>query len=142
MEEDKLNKAIDLLKSEVKIYDQYYCLATSQALKIVLNELDRLQKENEQLHKSILEGIIIENIPFQNYQLDFLRETFIPIWRIEKLIKELKQDDINMTRKYKEKKNTTGELLGIDKVRVRAYREKTREINEKLQKLLIETKGK
>lgn len=49
MEEDKLNKAIDLLKSEVKIYDQYYCLATSQALKIVLNELDRLKKENEEL---------------------------------------------------------------------------------------------
>lgn len=59
--------------------------------------------------------------------------------QIEKLIKELKQDDINMTRKYKEKKNITGELLGIDKVRVRAYREKTREINEKLHKLLIET---
>lgn len=49
MEEDKLSKAIDLLISEVKIYDQYYCLATSQALKIVLNELDRLQKENEEL---------------------------------------------------------------------------------------------
>lgn len=63
------------------------------------------------------------------------------IKRIEKLIEELKQDDINMTRKYKEKKNITGELLGIDKIRVRAYREKTREINEKLQKLLIETKG-
>lgn len=59
--------------------------------------------------------------------------------QIEKLIKELKQDDINMTKKYKEKKNITGELLGIDKVRVRAYREKTREINEKLHKLLIET---
>lgn len=53
MEEDKLNKAIDLLKSEVKIYDQYYCLATSQALKTVLNELDRLQKENEQKNKII-----------------------------------------------------------------------------------------
>ena len=49
MEEDKLSKAIDLLISEVKIYDQYYCLATSQALKIVLNELDRLQKENNRL---------------------------------------------------------------------------------------------
>lgn len=61
--------------------------------------------------------------------------------QIEKLIEELKQDDINMTRKYKEKKNITGELLGIDKVRVRAYREKTREIKEKLQKLLLETKG-
>lgn len=136
MEEDKLNKAIDLLISEVKIYDQYYCLATSQALKTVLNELDRLKKENEQLHKFILEGITIENSPFQNYQLDILRENFIPIWRIKNLIKELKQDDINMTRKYKEKKNITGELLGIDKVRVRAYREKTREIKEKLQKLL------
>lgn len=51
MEEDKLNKAIDLLISEVKIYDQYYCLATSQALKTVLNELDRLQKENYNLNK-------------------------------------------------------------------------------------------
>lgn len=106
---------------------------------IAVNLIEKLQKENEQLHKSILEGIIIENIPFQNYQLDFLRENFIPIWRIEKLIKELKQDDINMTRKYKEKKNITGELLGIDKVRVRAYRENTREINEKLHKILIET---
>lgn len=99
-------------------------------------ENEKLQKENEQLHKFILEGITIENSPFQNYQLDFLRENFIPIRRIENLIKELKQDDINMTRKYKEKKNITGELLGIDKVRVRAYREKTREIKEKLQKLL------
>lgn len=107
---------------------------------IAVNLIEKLQKENEQLHKSILEGIIIENIPFQNYQLDILRETFIPIWRIEKLIKELKQDDINMTRKYKEKKNITGELLGIDKVRVKAYREKTREIKEKLQKLLIDWK--
>lgn len=51
MEEDKLNKAIDLLKSEVKIYDQYYCLATSQALKTVLNELDRLQKEKWRIKK-------------------------------------------------------------------------------------------
>lgn len=44
-----MNKAIDLLKSEIEIYDQYYCLATSQALKTVSNELDRLQKENEEL---------------------------------------------------------------------------------------------
>lgn len=110
-------------------------------LEIILNLIEKLQKENEELRKFILEGITIENSPFQNYQLDILKENFIPIWRIEKLIEELKQDDINMTRKYKEKKNITGELLGIDKVRVRAYRENTREINEKLHKLLIETKG-
>lgn len=53
MEEDKLSKAIDLLISEVKIYDQYYCLATSQALKTVLNELDRLKKENEKLKEQV-----------------------------------------------------------------------------------------
>lgn len=109
-------------------------------LEILLNLIEKLQKENEQLHKFILEGITIENSPFQNYQLDILRENFIPIWRIKNLIKELKQDDINMTKKYKEKKNITGELLGIDKIRVRAYREKTREINEKLQKLLSDWK--
>lgn len=107
-------------------------------IEMLTNLIEKLQKENEQLHKFILEGVTIEKSPYQNYRLDFLRENFIPIRRIEKLIKELKQDDINMTRKYKEKKNITGELLGIDKVRVRAYREKTREINEKLQKLLIE----
>lgn len=66
----------------------------------------------------------------------YIKENYISVEKIENLIKELKQDDINMTRKYKEKKNITGELLGIDKVRVRAYREKTREIKEKLQKLL------
>lgn len=125
----------DLITWDVR---QYLCPNKEECknLEIILNLIEKLQKENEQLHKFILEGITIENSPYQNYQLDFLRENFIPIQRIEKLIEELKQDDINMTKKYKEKKNITGELLGIDKVRVRAYREKTREINEKLHKLL------
>ena len=121
------------LEHRTSLTNEEYLNAHRKSLAIanILNELDRLQKENEELRKFI----------FQNYQLDFLRENFIPIWRIENLIKELKQDDINMTKKYKEKKNITGELLGIDKVRVRAYREKTREIKEKLHKLLLETKG-
>lgn len=130
------------LEHRTSLTNEEYLNAHRKSLAIsnILNELDRLQKENEQLHKFILEGITIENSPFQNYQLDILMENFIPIWRIKNLIKELKQDDINMTRKYKEKKNITGELLGIDKVRVRAYREKTREIKEKLQKLLSDWK--
>ena len=128
-------------KSEIKKISISLLPEEYGIFEILINLIEKLQKENEQLHKFILEGITIENSPFQNYQLDFLRKNFIPIQRIEKLIEELKQDDINMTRKYKEKKGITGELLGIDKVRVRAYREKTREINEKLHKLLIETKG-
>lgn len=141
-EEEK--KAVEILNTfelrrKTKNYKEI-SLEDSQSVEIVLNLIEKLQKENEELRKFILEGITIENSPFQNYQLDILRENFIPIWRIENLIKELKQDDINMTRKYKEKKNITGELLGIDKVRVRAYREKTREIKEKLQKLLSDWK--
>lgn len=89
--------------------------------------IDKLQKENEELKKIHIQD---------NKRLDFIIEHSIPAQKIENLIKELKQDDINMTRKYKEKNGITGELLGIDKVRVRAYREKTREIKEKLQKLL------
>lgn len=49
MEEDMLNKSIKLLKSEIAIYDNYYCLATSQAIKNVLSELEKLQKENKEL---------------------------------------------------------------------------------------------
>lgn len=138
---DEEKKAIEYWKDYMSILHWNTQLTSEHYMKILLDLIEKQQKENEQLHKFILEGITIENSPFQNYQLDFLRENFIPIRRIENLIKELKQDDINMTRKYKEKRGITGELLGIDKVRVRAYREKTREIKEKLQKLLIETKG-
>lgn len=129
----------DLITWDVR---QYLCPNKEECknLEIILNLIEKLQKENEELRKFILEGVTIEKSPYQNYRLDFLRENFIPIQRIEKLIEELKQDDINMTKKYKEKKNITGELLGIDKVRVRAYREKTREIKEKLQKLLSDWK--
>lgn len=105
----------------------------ARMLEHILSDYKRVSKENEELKKFHIQD---------NKHLDFIMKNSITVQKIEKLIEELKQDDINMTRKYKEKKNITGELLGIDKVRVRAYREKTREINEKLHKLLIETKGK
>lgn len=63
MEEDKLNNAINSLKKSISIYDANYCLATSQALRTVLNELERLQKENEKLKdKFILEKVAKEEI--------------------------------------------------------------------------------
>ncbi len=80
MEEDKLSKAIDLLISEVKIYDQYYCLATSQALKTVLNELDRLQKENEELKKFHIQD---------NKHLDFIMKNSITVQKVKAKIEEL-----------------------------------------------------
>ena len=118
----------------------------------ILSDYKRVLKENEELKNKIMEKDL-EIIGKEEYtkasmgeiieQYYTANEDCITKQKIEKLIEELKQDDINMTRKYKEKKNITGELLGIDKVRVRAYREKTREIKEKLQKLLSDwEKGK
>ena len=102
-----------------------------------------LKKENQQLRNEYInirqDAYIQGRAEEQQKAKQIIYKNYIPVQKIEKLIEELKQDDINMTKKYKEKKNITGELLGIDKVRVRAYREKTREINEKLHKLLIET---
>lgn len=99
-----------------------------------------LKKENQQLRNEYInirqDAYIQGRAEEQQKAKQIIYKNYIPVQKIEKLIEELKQDDINMTRKYKGKKNITGELLGIDKVRVRAYREKTREINEKLHKLL------
>ncbi len=47
--EEKLKKSIELLKDETAIYDANFCLATSQAIKNVLSELEKLQKENKEL---------------------------------------------------------------------------------------------
>ena len=102
-----------------------------------IKRIEKYKKAVNKVKSIISEPTLIEAI--DTILLDYEKQQK----QIENLIKELKQDDINMTRKYKEKKNITGELLGIDKVRVRAYREKTREIKEKLQKLLSDwEKGK
>ena len=151
-EEEK--KAVEFIRDLITWDVRQYLYPNKEEcknLEIILNLIDKLQKENEELKNKIMEKDL-EIIGKEEYtkasmgeiieQYYTANEDCITKQKIEKLIEELKQDDINMTRKYKEKKNITGELLGIDKVRVRAYREKTREINEKLHKLLIETKGK
>lgn len=133
MKENNIERDIHLLESYSgmthKMNDNQGRPKLDQAIEHILSDYKRVLKENEELKEKIREHTLLIS-PY------YVKENFIPVQKIENLIKELGQDDINMTRKYKEKKNITGELLGIDKVRVRAYREKTREINEKLHKLL------
>lgn len=139
MKVNSIERDIHLLESYAgmthKMNDNQGRPKLDQAIEHILSDYKRVLKENEELKERIREHTLLIS-PY------YVKENFIPVQKIENLIKELGQDDINMTRKYKEKRGITGELLGIDKVRVRAYREKTREINEKLHKLLIETKGK
>lgn len=152
MKENNIERDIHLLESYSgmthKMNDNQGRPKLDQAIEHILSDYKRVLKDNEELKNEIMEKEL-EIVGKEEYtkasmgeiieQYYTANEDCITKQKIEKLIEELKQDDINMTRKYKEKKNITGELLGIDKVRVRAYREKTREINEKLHKILIET---
>lgn len=98
MEEEKLKKAIDLLKSEISVYDTYYCLATSQALKTVLNELERLQKENESLVKQYeWQGAILVN---EYMPLKDIKQLFIPKQVVRNKIEEVNKEYKKYTEKW------------------------------------------
>lgn len=63
-------------------------------LDIANAEKIELQKENEKLKKFIIEGITIEpNSPYKNYQLDFLRENFISVQKVQDKIEELNKKE-------------------------------------------------
>lgn len=72
------------------------------AIEHILRDYKRVLKENEELRKFILEGITIENSPYQNYQLNFLRKNFIPIKKIQDMIKELEEQDRKWTEELEE----------------------------------------
>ena len=55
---------------------------------------------------------------------------------IQNLIYQLKKDEENITKKYKEKHDINGYISDIDRVRIRAYRTKTKEIRERLEKII------
>ena len=55
---------------------------------------------------------------------------------IQNIIKQLKRDEENITKKYKESKNINCYLSAYDRIRIRAYRTKTKEIRERLEKVI------
>jgi hypothetical protein len=63
------------------------------------NTLDLLEKiitENKELDKFIKEGITIEpNSPYENFQLNYLRENFIQKSKVKELLKEIENRNYN-----------------------------------------------
>lgn len=56
-------------------------------------QIEKLQKENEELKKFITEGItVVPHSPYKNYRLDFLRENFVSKKKIKDKIEELKKE--------------------------------------------------
>lgn len=95
-EEEK--KAVEYWKDYMSILHWNTQLASEHYMKILLDLIEKQQKENEQLHKFILEGITIEKSPYQNYRLDFLRENFIPIKEIKEKFKKINETKIDLNK--------------------------------------------
>ena len=87
---------------------------------------------NEKFEK-IFGNVQIENI---NKIQEYINKNYISKLKIEELIYQLEKDEENITKKYKKDKGINGCLYSIDRVRIRAYRIKTKEIKERIQKLL------
>lgn len=81
---------------------------------------------------------IFGNVPIENINKvqEYINKNYISIQKIKELIYQLEKDEENITKKYKEGKGINCYLSAIDRVRIRAYRIKTKEIKERIQKLL------
>lgn len=110
----------DLITWDVR---QYLCPNKEECknLEIILNLIEKLQKENEELRKFILEGVTIEKSPYQNYRLDFLRENFIPIKEIKEKFKKINETKIDLNKInardymiFGETETATGWFINID----------------------------
>lgn len=94
MNEEEKN-AIEYLK--IRLYGNEGCKyidVAQEDLRIFINLIDKLQKENEELKKFITEGItVVPHSPYKNYRLDFLRENFVSKKKIKDKIEELEKDE-------------------------------------------------
>lgn len=81
---------------------------------------------------------IFGNVPIENINKiqEYINKNYISKLKIEELIYQLEKDEENITKKYKEGKGINCYLSNFDRIRIRAYRTKTKEIKEKIQKLL------
>lgn len=100
------------------------------AIKNVLEYMEKIKIENQGLKD------YINRLDKLNAEDFYFKHEAIPKSKIEKLVYQLEQDEVNITKKYKEGKGLNCYLSAIDRVRIRAYRTKTKEIKERIQKLL------
>lgn len=89
-EEEK--KAVELLE-DIKNNSwttKYIMSSDSKNAELLLNLIEKLQRENEELKKFITEGITVApHSTYKNYRLDFLRENFVSKKKVKDKIEEL-----------------------------------------------------
>lgn len=143
MNEEEKEAIITLIdSSNISLIRDGTIVTENKTINIILNLIDKLQKENKELEKYLitqnceinrlnLEKIREERTDLENYKLNY-----IPKSKIEELIYQLEKDEENITKKYKEGKGINCYLSNFDRIRIRAYRTKTKEIKERIKKLL------
>lgn len=78
---EKLEELISLL---------YQDRLSQYGKRLLVENIEKLQRENEELKKFITEGItVVPHSPYKNYRLDFLRENFVSKKKIKDKIEEL-----------------------------------------------------
>lgn len=93
---------------------------------------------NEKEVKEIIENMSDEEL---NEYTFFIAQTMTEKYEelfsdVQNIIKQLKKDEENITKKYKQGKNINCYLSRYDRIRIRAYRTKTKEIRERLEKII------
>ena len=96
--------------------------------KLIAN-YNKEKEKNKELDKFIKEGITIEpNNPYKNFQLNYLRENFIPKSKVKELLKEINTDYIpvfNIQNKIKILEKLQNEFKDNEEIRIKiiAYKE-------------------
>lgn len=128
--EEKVENEINDSKKQIKDLKENCNIDYKRECEVLALQLHLLREEAKTTEKDY--NMLKEYYKEQNE----VNTKFISKSKIEELVKQLEQDDINITKKYKEGKGLKRYLSDIDRVRIRAYRTKTREIKERIQKIL------
>lgn len=83
-------------------------------INLLQEELFKEKEKNKELDKFIKEGITIEpNNPYKNFQLNYLRENFIPKSKVEENLKKAINNEIDLSKAMFEGDFTNGYIYAL-----------------------------
>ena len=85
-----------------------------KAISTLIAENKELKEKNKELDKFIKEGITIEpNNPYKNFQLNYLRENFIPKSKVVEELKKAISEEIDTSKAMFEGDFTNGYIFAL-----------------------------
>ena len=145
-------KNLILLPYDWKITDKYKgtinfigAIEGNEAIEIISNLIEKLQKENEELknNKTLVEKILDKGKGFTLQQTQYIWEHYIPVQKIKDIIDRIDYDIEKTKETISKNTNVHGTYRknNYQIVRLRAMNTKSLDIKKRLQELL-ESEGK